>query len=427
MTTPTSVISLSDVQAEFGGANPISLSEYYAGGGLVNNPPPTSIYQTGPVPTSGPISLGNFRGLQALAPAGAMLYATPGTYSFVVPAGYTTITSILVGGGGGGGGGIQSGDIHGGTGGGAGGIRYLQNIAVTPGETLTVVVGSGGLKGFTNVTTGSPNTGSVIAAAGTNTSILRGGSTILVASGGGGGQGSAGDNYNGTPGAAGAPNGVPGDVNWVQRNVFPPALGGNNGSSYGKGGNSNSTTGNAPTDGGNGLVWLAWGAGNSPPVNYDLHPSGNAQFMVRQQNSATFIVNPSLTFKAAGYTAFTATQNTDGARQIHLTPPWLRPTVAGFEGRQYWIYATVTSQTGAAQSVVGPLNTWVSLNSDVSWSKPCYEMVPSYDIDGNPTGGFEQAPANGVTLMTIYISTSASGSPIVATYTNVELSAYTTI
>lgn len=51
----TGAVSLSTVQTEFGGANPISLSEYYRNGGYVtsNNPG---------VPLSGQISLGQFRG-----------------------------------------------------------------------------------------------------------------------------------------------------------------------------------------------------------------------------------------------------------------------------------------------------------------------------------------------------------------------------
>ena len=48
-------ITLADIQTEFGGANPISLSEYYAGGGLV----PAG---TGSIPTSGLISIGTFYG-----------------------------------------------------------------------------------------------------------------------------------------------------------------------------------------------------------------------------------------------------------------------------------------------------------------------------------------------------------------------------
>ncbi len=60
MALPTSgPLSLSDIQGEFGGSNPISLSEYYAGGGLV---PSGTSGTNGPVPTSGTISISNFYG-----------------------------------------------------------------------------------------------------------------------------------------------------------------------------------------------------------------------------------------------------------------------------------------------------------------------------------------------------------------------------
>ena len=55
-------ISLSDIQTEFGGANPIGLNEYYAGGSYV----PTGTTGTnGAVPSSGTISLWNFYGTLA--------------------------------------------------------------------------------------------------------------------------------------------------------------------------------------------------------------------------------------------------------------------------------------------------------------------------------------------------------------------------
>jgi hypothetical protein len=60
MALPTSgPISLSDIQAEFGGTNPISLSEYYAGGSFV---PAGTSGTNGAVPSSGTISLFNFYG-----------------------------------------------------------------------------------------------------------------------------------------------------------------------------------------------------------------------------------------------------------------------------------------------------------------------------------------------------------------------------
>lgn len=52
---PSGTITLTQIQAEFGGSNPISLSEYYRGGGLVTS-------NNTNVPTSGTISLSNFYG-----------------------------------------------------------------------------------------------------------------------------------------------------------------------------------------------------------------------------------------------------------------------------------------------------------------------------------------------------------------------------
>jgi len=46
-----------------GGSGGDALGDYYAGGALVPNPPPTSIYQTAPIPTSGPIEMGSFLGV----------------------------------------------------------------------------------------------------------------------------------------------------------------------------------------------------------------------------------------------------------------------------------------------------------------------------------------------------------------------------
>jgi hypothetical protein len=65
MTLPTSgPLTLSDIQTEFGGSNPISLSEYYAGGGLV---PPGTTGTNGAVPSSGTISISNFYGTSNIA------------------------------------------------------------------------------------------------------------------------------------------------------------------------------------------------------------------------------------------------------------------------------------------------------------------------------------------------------------------------
>lgn len=52
-------LTLADIQAEFGGTNPISLSEYYAGGA---NVPAGTTGTYGAVPSSGAISIRNFYG-----------------------------------------------------------------------------------------------------------------------------------------------------------------------------------------------------------------------------------------------------------------------------------------------------------------------------------------------------------------------------
>ena len=60
MTLPTSgALSLTDIQTEFGGSNPIGLNEYYAGGTYV---PSGTTGTNGAVPTSGQISISSFYG-----------------------------------------------------------------------------------------------------------------------------------------------------------------------------------------------------------------------------------------------------------------------------------------------------------------------------------------------------------------------------
>ena len=55
-------VSFSQIQAEMGGSNPISLSEYYAGGGLTKSN--IGGFAPNGIPTSGAISVNDFRGAQ---------------------------------------------------------------------------------------------------------------------------------------------------------------------------------------------------------------------------------------------------------------------------------------------------------------------------------------------------------------------------
>lgn len=156
-------LSLANIQTEFGGTNPISLNEYYAGGALV---PAGTSGTNGAVPSSGAISIFNFYGTTAVIPFGESSYTTAGTYSFVVPPGITSICAVAVGGGG-----LLANWRT--SGGGGGALSYSNNIAVTPGETLTVIAGIGPVSTVRGV-----------GANGGDSSISRGSTTLLLAKGG---------------------------------------------------------------------------------------------------------------------------------------------------------------------------------------------------------------------------------------------------
>ena len=91
------------------------------------------------------------------------IYTTPGTYTFVVPATVTSLSTVAIGPGGNGGDPLAcyfSGFFYccfygycepycytiyyGGGGGGGGGLSYRNNLTVTPGQSVTVTVGSPG-------------------------------------------------------------------------------------------------------------------------------------------------------------------------------------------------------------------------------------------------------------------------------------------
>jgi hypothetical protein len=70
-------------------------------------------------------------------------YTSPGSYSWTVPVGVTSLSEVVCIGGGGSGAKDPTGDDHG-SGGGGGGYAWTSDVPVTPGATLTIVVGSGG-------------------------------------------------------------------------------------------------------------------------------------------------------------------------------------------------------------------------------------------------------------------------------------------
>ena len=84
--------------------------------------------------------------------SGSQTYYSPGTNTFTVPDGVTTIDIVAVGGGGGGATGRSSAGSASGAGG--GGLAYVNNLSVSPGDAVTVIIGSAGVNG--SITVDSP-------------------------------------------------------------------------------------------------------------------------------------------------------------------------------------------------------------------------------------------------------------------------------
>lgn len=141
-------LAMTEIQAEFGGGNPLALSNYYSGGPLVRGGAIGYPYgsATG-IPGGGQISIANFFG----ATRSFMLEIYGSTW-WTVPYGVTRARMLLVGGGGGGGGQayiIQPGGpnaFEGGGGGGGGGFIHT-DVDLTPGESIFIEIGAGGLGG----------------------------------------------------------------------------------------------------------------------------------------------------------------------------------------------------------------------------------------------------------------------------------------
>lgn len=89
--------------------------------------------------TIGSITIEGGITLDGVGPVGQTAYTTPGTYSWIAPVDVESVCVVCVGGGGGG-------TTLSGSGSG-GGLGWKNNIAVTPGQSYTVIVGAGGQNG----------------------------------------------------------------------------------------------------------------------------------------------------------------------------------------------------------------------------------------------------------------------------------------
>lgn len=210
-------------------------------------------------------------------PIGQQQWTAAGTYSFVVPPGVFYVHCVVIASGGGGARGA-AGDTNESPAGGGGALSYRNGIAVTPGETITVVVPLGGSAGS------SMSSGSAAADAG----IKRGATWLVMAKGGAGGNWASG--IGGAGGAAAL--GV-GDVRWsggqgqdatnftyggwsgryteagqyggsTYVNQSATLDGQNTGTSLGRGGNGGRSSASPGAVGG---IRIMWGAGRAFPGN----------------------------------------------------------------------------------------------------------------------------------------------------------------
>lgn len=204
---------------------------------------------------------------------GEELFTTVGAWVFTVPAGVTRISMVCVGAGGRGGTYRSGSSYRAGGGGGGGGLGYKNNVAVSPGEQLTIEVGSGvSGTGHSRVSRGG-----VVLCAGyrggdapTNQYGQGSGGTYTGDGGGEGGLGGYANSSIGSGGGGGGAGGYSGKGGAGGGNVYSKNLnrwvtgggGGGAGGGAGGGNSSQDTYSFAGGGGGGGGVGLE-GEGNS--------------------------------------------------------------------------------------------------------------------------------------------------------------------
>lgn len=238
-----------------GSGSPITIGGLTNGVTYTFNVTATNIYGVGP-------ASGLTSPLQML-PWGEQAYSVGGTYTWVAPAGVTSVNVVAIGGGGLG---------FPGGGGGGGGLGWRNSISVVPGNSYTVVVGRGGKYAsginngedsyFINSTTVKGGGGLSPGQAG-----LRTGGTYVGSGGGNGGDGGAmqegAEGYGGGGGGAGGYTGTGGAGGYGPFTGAPAAGPGNGGGGGGGGG------GDGHGGAGGGGVGL-YGQGANGAAGYNL-------------------------------------------------------------------------------------------------------------------------------------------------------------
>ncbi len=118
----------------------------------------------------------------------ALVFSTPGTYTWIAPAGVSLVRVTLVAGGGGGG---PGGATNGGGGGGGGGTILGYPVPVTAGQSYTVTVGSGGTGGAVGAAGGNGGPSLFYGGLIVNGQLAVSGGVGATAAGAGGGGGAA--------------------------------------------------------------------------------------------------------------------------------------------------------------------------------------------------------------------------------------------
>lgn len=192
--------------------------------------------------------------ITAAPPSGQAEFTTAGTYSWTAPSGVTSVSVVCVGGGGAGGTGTVA------TGGGGGGLGWKDTIAVTPGQSYTVVVGAGG-------TTAGANGGNSYFI---NTSTVAGYGGAGGYSSGQSSGGGVGGGYVGTGGGNGGQGGGCQDYQ-SSSDQTPESGGGGGAGGYsgpgGKGAGYTNTLAGSTGSGGS-------GGGGGSPSSYDAGRGG---------------------------------------------------------------------------------------------------------------------------------------------------------
>lgn len=204
-------------------------------------------------------------GVSGPSVTGQVAYTTPGTYTWVCPAGVYSVSVVCVG----------AGSAYSAAGGspGGGALAYKNNYSTTPGMGYAVVVGApgtlatpqGGMSSFA---------GALIANAGAVGSGSSGGAGGTGIGGDGGGNGGVGGSSAGSTAGAGGAGGYSGSGGAGGA----PSAAGANGAGGGGGGGGGSTSNGYPGDGGGvGLLGQgANGAGGASAANGGAGTAGSA-------------------------------------------------------------------------------------------------------------------------------------------------------